>query len=76
MPECQRCKSSRVLQVSGKVSDMFSATTTDWSDVEPGYVPDDIGLGEGDYMELDYCLNCGQIQGKFPLLIAEIERGK
>jgi hypothetical protein len=31
------------------------------------YVPDFIGLGGGDYIELDYCLDCGQIQGDFPL---------
>lgn len=39
-----------------------------------GYVPDDIGIGEyGDYMRFTYCLDCGQIQGKFPLPPAECE---
>jgi hypothetical protein len=31
------------------------------------YVPENIGLGGGDYIEFDFCLNCGQIQGDFPL---------
>lgn len=32
-----------------------------------GYVPDDIGVGGGDYIRFDLCLNCGKVQGKFPL---------
>jgi hypothetical protein len=32
-----------------------------------GYVPCDIGIGKGDYLEFDYCLECGQMQGTFPI---------
>jgi len=32
-----------------------------------GYVPDDMGIGGGDYIRLHICLECGQVQGKFPL---------
>ena len=32
-----------------------------------GYVPRDLGIGGGDDVQFDYCLDCGQIQGKFPL---------
>jgi hypothetical protein len=39
-----------------------------------GYVPDDLGIGGGDYVEFDYCLDCGQLQGKFPLPPANIEK--
>jgi hypothetical protein len=26
-----------------------------------------MGIGHGDYIEFRYCLNCGQIQGEFPI---------
>jgi hypothetical protein len=38
-----------------------------------GYVPRDLGIGGGDDVEFDYCLDCGQIQGRFPLPATEIE---
>ena len=39
-----------------------------------GYLPDDIGIGGGDYIDFDYCLDCGQIQGEFPLPPAQTEQ--
>jgi hypothetical protein len=38
-----------------------------------GYVPRDLGIGGGDAVHFDYCLACGQIQGEFPLPVAEVE---
>jgi hypothetical protein len=35
-----------------------------------------MGIGGGDYVEFDYCLNCGQIQGQFPLNKTKVERGE
>lgn len=69
---CQRCQSERVAEVSGKCSDMcdYQVGTTEVL----GYVPNDLGVGGGDYLEFKYCLNCGQLQGKFPLPPAEIEK--
>jgi len=33
-----------------------------------GYVPDDIGVGDDeDYISLQYCLECGKVQGEFPI---------
>jgi hypothetical protein len=40
---------------------------------EHGYVARDLGIG-GDDVNFDYCLDCGQIQGKFPLPLTERER--
>jgi hypothetical protein len=37
------------------------------------YVPSDLGIGGGDDVQFDYCLDCGQIQGKFPLPTAGME---
>ena len=39
-----------------------------------GYVPEDIGCGENDYIEFKYCLDCGQMQGKWPKPETEIEK--
>lgn len=39
-----------------------------------GYVPSDMGIGGGDYIEFEWCLDCGQIQGTFPRLMTELEK--
>ena len=64
---CKKCNSDRIISINGKTCDCF---TTNYKDTEyTGYVPDDIGLGEGgDYIEFDYCLDCGTIQGPFPIV--------
>jgi len=32
------------------------------------YVPGDIGISDNeDYISFDYCLECGKVQGKFPI---------
>ncbi len=65
---CQRCKSSRVADVIGKTSDMcsFSLDVTVEVTGEDGEVPENVGIGGGDYLRFSYCLDCGQIQGTFP----------
>ena len=40
---------------------------------DDGYVPYDMGVGGGDYFKLKWCLDCGQIQGAFPLPQTELE---
>lgn len=32
-----------------------------------GYVPDGLGIGGGDYLNFSFCLDCGQMQGEFPV---------
>lgn len=68
--KCQNCGEHKILQVSAKCSDMCNVVypdNTESIDKSNGYVPDNIGIGGGDYVEFDYCANCGQIQGKFPI---------
>ncbi len=66
MMECSRCKSIRLTDVSAKCNDMFGIKYGDsgWRD---GCVTGGIGIGGGDYLEFQYCLECGQIQDKFPV---------
>lgn len=75
--KCIKCKSDRIISVNGKCSDCFSAL---YNDIHyNGYVPE-IGIGDGgDYIEFDFCLECGQIQGQFPIseekVIKTLEEG-
>ena len=71
---CQKCGSDRIICVGAKVSDRFSASIGDRE--YDGYVPSDLGIGGGDYLDVDYCADCGQIQGKFPLPPTELEEVK
>ena len=58
---CIQCDSDRILEISGKCSDMcglnFKGVDYD------GDVPNDLGIGGGDYIEVDICLACGMVQG-------------
>jgi len=71
MTRCQRCRSNKVVYVQAKCSDRFSLFHNPPDDGTPidyeGYVPMYMGIGGGDYVEFGYCLNCGQIQGDFPI---------
>lgn len=63
--KCQHCGSTRVLEFSGKCNDLYSASLGDRE--YNGYALHGVGLGGGDYVSGDLCLNCGQLQGKWPL---------
>lgn len=72
MKKCQRCESDRIVDVTAKCSDLSAGSIhgNEWD----GYVPDDLGVGGGDYVDIVYCMECGQLQGKFPLPKSELER--
>jgi len=59
------CGSERIAMVNAKCSDLCQFVIDDYEKV--GYVQSDVGIGDGDYIEFDYCLDCGRIQGKFPV---------
>jgi hypothetical protein len=63
--KCQKCESERLCYICSKSSDLNNGVVvgTEFD----GYVPDDIGIGGGDYVDFTWCLECGQIQGQFPL---------
>jgi hypothetical protein len=68
---CQKCKSDRIVNISAKCSDL--CTVTFGGQEKNDYVPNDLGIGGGDYVRFDLCLDCGQIQGAFPLPKSELE---
>jgi len=69
--KCQRCGSQRVATVMSHCSDCFAVDLVEYR--YDGYVPYDLGIGSGDQVGFNYCLDCGQIQGKFPLIRTLLE---
>ena len=64
---CQRCKSERVARVEGKCSDQGFVRIPIEDYLHEGYMPELPGVCHGDYIAFSVCLDCGQIQGKFPV---------
>ena len=64
--KCSGCKHTQLAYTSAKVSDMFHIDYPSGK-CHSVYVPNDIGLGSGDYIEFEYCMHCGKIQGEFPV---------
>jgi hypothetical protein len=71
MSKCQSCKSERIISIYGKCDDHCSVNIGENN--HEGYVPCDLGVGGGDDIELDYCADCGQLQGDFPLQPTKLE---
>lgn len=72
MSKCQRCDSTRIVSVAAHCNDLCMISI---GKVEKeGYVPEDLGIGGGDDVEFDLCLDCGQQQGTWPLPESKLER--
>jgi len=54
-----------MVSAQAKASDLHYVTYK--GKAEDGYLNGELGIGSGDYLEIDYCLNCGQIEGQWPL---------
>ena len=62
---CQNCKSNRIVNLmtgNGRSWDFFKE---DGHYIETN--PSEMGLGTKEDISFNYCLNCGQIQGIFPV---------
>ena len=73
---CDKCNSNRIAFINGKTSDMCQFAYKD-IDVN-GYVPHD-GIivgdgGYGDYINFHFCLDCGKIQGDFPISDEQVNK--
>lgn len=67
MQSCQKCESERIMYIMGHCVDRFVAEMQG-REYGPDYVPGDMGLGRGgDDIKINICLNCGQIQGEWPV---------
>jgi hypothetical protein len=70
---CKQCKGTRIASISSKSSDLNYITVG--ANSNDGYVPNDMGIGGGDYIKFSWCLDCGQIQGAFGLPSCKLESG-
>lgn len=68
---CQKCNSERVCSVQSHASDCHFVRIGEKESY--GYLPSDLGIGGGDDLEMEFCLDCGQIQGDFPRPRTELE---
>ena len=69
---CQKCNSARIVHVHSSPDDRNNVKI-EGGKWEEGYLPYDIGINGGSNLEISYCLECGQIQGEFPLPLTELE---
>lgn len=67
-----KCGSVRMMFVQGKCSDLCYVECDGYE--HDGYVPKGLGIGGGDYMEMEFCLDCGRIQGNFPITEDDLEK--
>lgn len=65
MSRCQKCHSPQLMEVSAKCSDCCSVGAPGY--LHDGYVPHDLNIGGGDCVEFTVCMNCGHMQGKWPI---------
>ena len=69
-----KCGSDRIVTIGGKTSDMFNMSLGGKHGY--GYVPTNLFFGKGgygDYINLDFCAECGMIQSKFPITESQLK---
>ena len=78
---CQKCASRRLAHASCRCDDKFCIVMTNAQhQFFEGPIPTDLGLDmqtslKGDYLEIQYCMSCGHLQGQWPLPETGVEKG-
>ena len=62
---CQTCKSKNVAYAYFSLGSHFSLSML--GDVYQGELPMNINLGEGRNIKFKICMDCGQVQGEWPI---------
>lgn len=70
---CHKCSSNRVLSLYGKCSDLAGASMEGFDYEHDGYAPEIPNVCSGDDIQFDVCLDCGQVQGEWPLAPTKFE---
>lgn len=72
MSVCINCGcGNRIVSFCSKTTDCNSVTIGEKEHY--GYVPSGMNVGSGDYLDFELCLNCGTVQGKWPVPQTELE---
>lgn len=66
------CKHERTANINAKCSDMCGISIDHLDFEHDGYVMD-LGVGSGDYVDFNFCLDCGQIIGFEPVTDEQIK---
>lgn len=61
---CKRCGKDEIIKVNAKCSDLCFVQYKEHE--KDGYVPEGLGIGGGDYIKIEICIACGQVQDTFP----------
>jgi hypothetical protein len=66
---CQRCQSERVALINAKCADQcyFEVQEKGLLIERSGYPPILEGLADYKFIHIEVCLDCGQLQGTFPI---------
>lgn len=73
MTHCQNCSGERLMSVHGKCSSMSFVEVKHLGLEHDGYVPSNLNIGSGKYIEFEVCLDCGHIQGTWPVEDDEVK---
>lgn len=65
------CNDKKIIKICGKCNDLCSIIYPDGT-THNDYVPYGLNIGGDDYLDFDFCMNCGQMVGNFPV---EIPKG-
>ena len=71
---CIKCNGENILSIGGKTGDLCSGELQG-IDFEGG-VPEGFNLGGGDYLQFKLCIDCGQVQGEFPITDDAVNEAK
>jgi hypothetical protein len=62
---CQTCCSHRLASIIAKTGEYCVIEISNKRQLGP--VPREMNIGGDEYLEFRYCLDCGQVQGLFPV---------
>jgi hypothetical protein len=71
---CTECRSQRLVSVLSHAADRHLVKMGNVEHCD--YLPKDMGIGGGDDNHFTLCLNCGQVQGAWPVAETQIEKKK
>lgn len=63
--KCQQCKSARVATMRAHTDNQCQWKGDGYN--HSGDLPESVGLGKRNIIKFAYCLDCGQLQGDFPI---------
>jgi len=76
MKLCQTCNSSELYYFNAHSKDLSSVSSINGIYNHDGYFPTVDNICSGDDLDITVCLNCGQIQGTFPVKIDKSNKRK